>query len=229
MTQELNFNQIPIDFKFFSKKSFDNFIVGNNKNLLDALCNLKNTDQIILIYGAKASGKTHLCEATMNIFPDKSHIISNHSSLMNQNLDDYYDLVVIDNLDKLISTKESEEILFSVLNNQMLHNKSAIITSTTVVSKCNIGLKDLSSRLLSDKIFTISDLDDSDKINMMISFCAQRGLEINQKVLEYIMNNCSRDLYFLCALIKNIDSVSLSERRKITIPFIKKVISQQNY
>ena len=70
MTQELNFNQIPIDFTFFSKKSFDNFIVGDNKNLFDSLYNLKNTDQIILIYGAKASGKTHLCEATLNIFPD---------------------------------------------------------------------------------------------------------------------------------------------------------------
>lgn len=229
MTKELNFNQVPMDFTFFSKKSFDNFIVGNNKNLFDALYNLKNTDQIILIYGAKASGKTHLCEATMDIFPDNSRFISNHSSLMNHNLSDYYDLVVIDDLDKLISTKENEEMLFSVLNNQMLHNKSAIITSTTVVSECNIGLKDLSSRLLSDKIFTISDLDDSDKINMMVSFCSQRGLEINQKVLEYIINNCSRDLYFLCALIKNIDNVSLSEKRKITIPFIKKVISQQIY
>ena len=207
MTKELNFNQVPMDFTFFSK----------------------NTDQIILIYGAKASGKTHLCEATMDIFSDNSRFISNHSSLMNHNLSDYYDLVVIDDLDKLITTKENEEMLFSVLNNQMLHNKSAIITSTTVVSECNIGLKDLSSRLLSDKIFTISDLDDSDKINMMVSFCSQRGLEINQKVLEYIINNCSRDLYFLCALIKNIDNVSLSEKRKITIPFIKKVISQLIY
>ena len=148
---------------------------------------------------------------------------------MNQSLGDHYDLVVIDDLDEIISSNETEEMLFSVLNNQMLHNKSAIITSTKVVSECNIGLQDLSSRLLSDKIFTISDLDDSDKISMMVSFCTQRGLEINQKVLEYIINNCSRDLYFLCALIKNIDSVSLSERRKITIPFIKKVISQQNY
>ena len=229
MTQELNFNQIPIDFTFFSKKSFDNFIVGDNKNLFDSLYNLKNTDQIILIYGAKASGKTHLCEATLNIFPDNSCFINNHSSLMNQSLGDHYDLVVIDDLDEIISSNETEEMLFSVLNNQMLHNKSAIITSTKVVSECNIGLQDLSSRLLSDKIFTISDLDDSDKISMMVSFCTQRGLEINQKVLEYIINNCSRDLYFLCALIKNIDSVSLSERRKITIPFIKKVISQQNY
>ena len=105
---------------------------------------------------------------------------------MNQSLGDHYDLVVIDDLDEIISSNETEEMLFSVLNNQMLHNKSAIITSTKVVSECNIGLQDLSSRLLSDKIFTISDLDDSDKISMMVSFCTQRGLEINQKFLSIL-------------------------------------------
>ena len=96
------------------------------------------------------------------------------------------------------------------------------------INDCGIQLKDLSSRLLSDKIFTISDLSDSDKIDMMILYCSQRGLEVHEKVLQYIMNNCSRDLYFLCALIKSLDIVSLSMRRKITIPFIKKVIMLHN-
>ena len=86
-------------------------------------------------------------------------------------------------------------------------------------------LNDLSSRLISDKIFNIKDLNDEEKIEIMMSYCSDRGLEVSEKVLNYIINNCSRDLYFLCAFIKTLDHVSLSMKRRVTIPFIKKAIS----
>ena len=135
---------------------------------------------------------------------------------------------MIDDLDKLAVSKECEEKLFTIINNQILNKKPVLVTSSKDINECNLNLKDLSSRLSSDKIFTISDLDDSDKINMMISYCSQRGLEIPDKVLNYIINNCSRDIYFICALIKSIDSASMSTKKKITIPFIKKVLQLLN-
>ena len=215
MTQELHYNQIPIDFGFFTVKTFDNFIIGDNKKLYSSLQNIIDTDQLILIYGN-------------NTFLDSVTLIDSKSKLSNLVSPDFYELLVIDDLDKLISSKQDEESLFNLINNQILYKKPVVISSSKDVNDCGIQLKDLSSRLLSDKIFTISDLSDSDKIDMMTLYCSQRGLEVHEKVLQYIMNNCSRDLYFLCALIKNLDIVSLSMRRKITIPFIKKVIMLRN-
>ena len=52
MTQELHYNQIPIDFGFFTVKTFDNFIIGDNKKLYSSLQNIIDTDQLILIYTA---------------------------------------------------------------------------------------------------------------------------------------------------------------------------------
>ena len=228
MTQELHYNQIPIDFGFFTVKTFDNFIIGSNKKLYNSLQNLINSDQLILIYGSKSSGKTHICEALCNEYPDSSTFIDTKTNLLNLVPRDFYELLVIDDLDQLISSKQDEERLFTLINNQILHKKPVVISSSKDVDNCVIYLKDLSSRLLSDKIFTISDLSDSDKIDMMTLYCSQRGLEIDEKVLQYIMTNCSRDLYFLCALIKNLDRASLSMRRKITIPFIKKVVMLHN-
>ena len=228
MTQELHYNQIPIDFGFFTVKTFDNFIIGDNKKLYSSLQNIIDTDQLILIYGNKSSGKTHICEALCNTYLGSVTLIDSKSKLSNLVSLDFYELLVIDDIDKLISSKQDEEILFNLVNNQILYKKPVVISSSKDVNDCGIQLKDLSSRLLSDKIFTISDLSDSDKIDMMTLYCSQRGLEIHEKVLQYIMNNCSRDLYFLCALIKNLDIVSLSMRRKITIPFIKKVVMLHN-
>ena len=60
MVQELIYNQIPIDFEFLKKKTFDNFIIGSNEKLFHELANVSNSNQIILIYGQKSSGKTHI-------------------------------------------------------------------------------------------------------------------------------------------------------------------------
>tara|TARA_Y100001936_G_scaffold126768_1_gene124143 strand:- start:2403 stop:3092 length:690 start_codon:yes stop_codon:yes gene_type:complete len=224
MTQELHYNQIPMDFGFFTKKTFDNFIIGDNKDLFNCIHNLTNSDQVILIYGSKSSGKSHICEATYNQYIRSAFFIDDKSILLNNISNDFYELLIIDNLDKLISSKKDEELLFTLVNNQILHKKPLVVSLSKDIEDCNITLKDLSSRLLSDKIFTIRDLNDLEKIDMMTSYCSQRGLEISEKVLHYIINNCTRDLYFLCALMKSLDNVSLSMKKKITIPFIKKVI-----
>ena len=228
MTQELHYTQIPIDFGFFTKKTFDNFIVGDNKKLFNSLIDFQNSNQIILLYGSKSSGKSHICQAVLNECHSGHILVNDWLKLLNLTLTDYYSLVVIDDLDKLVVSKECEEKLFILVNNQILNKKPVLVTSSKDINECNLNLKDLSSRLSSDKIFTISDLDDSDKINMMISYCSQRGLEIPDKVLNYIINNCSRDIYFICALIKSIDSASMSTKKKITIPFIKKVLQLLN-
>ena len=224
MVQEHIYNQIPIDFEFLKKKTFDNFIIGNNEKLFHELANVSNSNQIILIYGQKSSGKTHICSALLNQSNSYNLFINTEVNLDAINLSDSYDLLVIDDLDQLISTPIFEEKLFTILNNQILNKKPTVITSSRDISECSITLKDLSSRLLSDKIFTINELSDSEKIEMMISLSLQRGLVIPEKSLSYIINNCNRDLFFLCAFIRNLDDVSLSAKKRITIPFIKKVI-----
>ena len=82
------------------------------------------------------------------------------------------------------------------------------------------------SRLISDKIFHIKDLDDENKIKLLMSYCSERGLVVSENVFNYIINNCSRDLFFLCAFIRTLDNASLSMKKRVTIPFIKMAISK---
>ena len=136
--------------------------------------------------------------------------------------------MIIDDLDKIIDKSDVEEYLFSIINNQIINNKSVVITSTEDIESLNIKLPDLKSRIISEFIFEIKDLDDNQKINLMTNVCKERGFDISMNVIRYILNNYNRDLYFLYSLIKNIDSASLSSKKKITIPFIKKVLNLLN-
>jgi DnaA family protein len=226
MTQDLLYEQIPINFGFYLKKTLDNFIVGNNQDLYKSLRNIGDINQLILIYGSKSSGKSHISEAMMHLKLNNSIQVNRDTNFDSLSISDYYDLVVIDDIDKIISNQRAEELLFTLIDNQILHKKSSVITSTIDIKDCNITLRDLISRLQSDKIFNINDLNDEDKIKLMMFYCTERGIEVPKKVINYIINNCSRDLYFLCAFIKTIDKASLSMKKRITIPFIKKVISK---
>ena len=229
MTEDLHYNQIPIDFEFYTKKTLDNFIVGDNHDLYHSLLDLQESDSIILIYGGQSSGKTHLCEAVIHLMERRNTIkIKHDDDLESILLLDFYDLVVIDDIDKLLSNTANEELIFTIINNQILNKKSTLITSTKELGISDFHLNDLHSRIFSDKIYSISDLNDEDKINLMISRCSEKGLEVSEKVLNYIMNNCSRDLYFLCAFINSLDYASLSTKKRVTIPFIKQAIKNSS-
>ncbi len=225
MTEDLHYDQIPIDFGFYTKKTLDNFIIGKNEDLLNLLLSLNKLNHLILIYGSTSSGKSHLCEALTNLMKKNVINVSCDTDLRNLDLPDFYDLAIIDDIDKLLLKPDIEEKIFTLINNQILNEKSTVITSTQELKISDFKLHDLHSRIFSDKVYNISDLDDDDKIDLMISYCSERGLEIPQNVLNYIMNNCSRDVYFLCAFIKTIDYASLSTKRRVTIPFIKKAIN----
>ena len=58
MTQDLLYDQIPINFGFYSNKTFENFIVGNNHDLFNSLKSTSIENQLILVYGSKSSGKS---------------------------------------------------------------------------------------------------------------------------------------------------------------------------
>tara|TARA_B100001113_G_scaffold202467_1_gene165941 strand:+ start:1721 stop:2410 length:690 start_codon:yes stop_codon:yes gene_type:complete len=224
MTEDLHYNQIPIDFGFYTKKTFDNFIIGNNEDLYNSLLNLNKSNHLILIYGNRSSGKTHLCEAVTQSVKSDVIRVNPDTKLQSASLSDFYDLAIIDDIDKLLENSTNEEIIFTIINNQILNKKSTLITSTKELEISDFKLNDLYSRLISDKIYSISDLNDEDKVSFMISLCSERGLEVPGKVLNYIINNCSRDLYFLCAFINSLDYASLSTKRRVTIPFIKQAI-----
>ena len=52
MTQDLLYDQIPINFGFYSNKTFENFIVGNNQDLFSSLKSISFENQLILVYGS---------------------------------------------------------------------------------------------------------------------------------------------------------------------------------
>ena len=224
---KLNKDQIPINFSFIADKSFDNFVIGKNSIALELLKDLtvSNRTNIVFIRGNHSSGKTHLCLAVNNS-TNKSIFMLNRKNILSASIQDILknDSLIIDDIDFLITNATHEENIFVLLNEFILMNKSIIVTSTEKLNNINFTIPDLVSRLKWDQIIEIPELNDDDKIKVLQKNAHERGWNLTPKVCDYIMNHYKRDLYFLCNCIKFIDETSLSLKKKITIPFIKKII-----
>ena len=224
---KLNKDQIPINFSFIANKRFYNYIIGNNKIVIDILKDLaiSTEPKIIFLRGDNSSGKSHLCSAVVSESKKNTFFLSSQDEQQINDLQlNNIDLLIIDNIDKLINIHYLEEQLFMAVNDSILMKKSILVTSTLPIKKINFKLPDLISRLRWDQVLEISELDDNNKIKVLQKYANERGWVLEKKVCDYIMRHYRRDLYFLCNSIKNIDDASLSLKKNITIPFIKKII-----
>ena len=92
-----------------------------------------------------------------------------------------------------------------------------------------IGLRtpDLVSRLSAGGVFHLATLDDAGKRRVLLKRSRERGFDMPEPVIEYIMRHHARDTGSLFSLLDRIDSASLSQHRRITIPFLRELLSGQ--
>ena len=220
-------DQIPINFSFISNKGFNNYVIGKNNFIVKTLeIFAKDAPaSIIFLKGNKSSGKSHLCLSVIAL-SNKSICFLNKSNVVNVELDNIlsHDLLIIDDIDQIISEYSVEEKLFSAINDFILNKKNILVTSTKALDDIKFNLLDLYSRLKWDQVLQIPELTDDDKIKVLQKIARERGWELPAHVCDYILRHYKRDLYFLCNCIKFLDEASLSLKKKITIPFIKKII-----
>jgi len=53
---------------------------------------------------------------------------------------------------------------------------------------------------------------------------AARGMKIGDEVVEFLINRTARDFHTLFTLLEKLDEQTLIAQRKITIPFVKKLL-----
>ena len=147
--------------------------------------------------------------------------------MLNRENIEYLELLIVDDFDIIINNYNLEEKLFYIINDLMIRKKNIFLTSSVPINEIKFKLKDLKTRVCSDQILEIKELDDSEKIDLLHKIAKNRGWTLPDKVSKFILNHFDRDLYFLCNVIKNIDERSLSEKKNITIPFIKKIIKSR--
>ncbi len=113
---------------------------------------------------------------------------------------------------------------FPAIKLQGLQVSRIVFGAQESASFIDIGLADLRSRLAGAEVFKLTPHSDEDKACIVQHHAKLRGCEINDELASFIVQRYSRDLPSLVGAVDLLDQNAMSESRKLTIPFAKKVL-----
>ena len=221
--------QYPFNFAIQTELLFSNFSSSPaNAPLLHFLRNFtRSNEHLGYLWGTRGRGKTHLLQALCQ-GSDRAVYIPLQQMLAYgpHTLDglETLDMIVLDDLQAVAGQKVWEEKLFELFNAVQASGGRLCFAATDVLSLLPLQLADLRSRLQLCVSYEVLESDDLLKALIIKLRAEQRGMEIKDDVMQYIMLRNSRNLHDLMAVLDKLDTVSLAEQRRITIPFVKEIM-----
>jgi len=226
--------QIPLSLSLQERASFDNFHISQDSTVVALLQAMASGDgpHLLYLWGGNGAGKSHLLHAACNLLGSGQGraIVLPLKTLYEQGasaLDGVgqYDLVALDDLDAIIGDKAWEEALFHLLNALRDSNNHVLITANGPLAELDFQIPDLRSRVGEGVVEHLNPLEDREKWQVLQERAASRGMEMGDDVVTFLMSRTSRDFHTLFSLLDRLDEQTLIAQRRITIPFVKELLS----
>ena len=182
-----------------------------------------NEENFLLLNIKEDLIRNYLFHASLNSCKTQPEIIDLNKKIFNPDVFKY-PMVFIKNLSSETLNQESEIFLFNGFNYCLNQNTKILFSSNDFIKNLDIKLADLESRLNTVLPVEILNPADEEKMNLINFELQQRGLEINDKEMQYIFTHHSRDLNSLLNLAEKLDEISHQEKKSISINLIKKII-----
>lgn len=227
--------QIPLSLSLPERATFNNFHGLSDRPRLGVLEEIGRGEgpHLLYLWGAEGAGKSHLLHATCNALDSKEagkSIVLPLAALRLQGVAvvegvERYSLVALDDLDAVAGDKAWEEALFHLLNRMRDLGHRVVMSGLVPLSALAIQLPDLRSRLGEGVVEHLALLEDREKWEVLRQRAEERGMVISDEVAAFLMNRTARDFHALFALLDRLDRQTLIAQRRLTIPFVKELLS----
>lgn len=214
---------------------FENFHPGGNAEALLAVQEFAGAGEgLIFIHGDPGSGKTHLLYAAQRAALERGRLAT-YFSLLDwravQSLSgfaNYGDLICLDDVGCVAGEMRREKLLFNLIEQRRQGGGAMLMAANGPPQRLSISMPDLASRMTSGLTYRLLALTDEQRTEVMRLRARHRGIELSDEVIAYVLRRYPRDSAALFHLLDRIDSVSLTTKRRVTIPFIKELESAGN-
>lgn len=134
------------------------------------------------------------------------------------------DLLALDGLEAIAGNRDDEIALFDAHNRARAAGVALVYAGRDIPDAIGLTLPDLRSRLGQCTRITLLPLDDDGRRDILQQRAQRRGLVLEEAALDWILRRVGRDLGGLTALLDQLDRASLAAQRRITVPFLRKVL-----
>ncbi|MDP4528857.1 DnaA regulatory inactivator Hda [Alkalimonas delamerensis] len=186
----------------------------------------------LYLFGASGCGKSHLlyaaCVQAQEMGLTSQLLALEHWQQLDARvLDDleHLDLVCLDNVQAIATDLSWQTAVFDLYNRMAEQGNCLIIVANQAPAQLGLQLADLVSRLQACTSFQLRLLSDADKQLLLQHKAHLRGMELSSDVARYLLNRQQRDIRALLAILDALDQASIVHQRKITIPFVKAVLA----
>lgn len=201
--------QLLLDIQLAPPPSLDNFVVGQNAEALDSLRQVvsgQSEVRFVYLWGPTGSGKSHLLEACAMLAP-KFEV----------------PLTVADDVDTY--TDEAQIALFNQFNYLRENTSAGILITAGTASPMQMGLRDdLATRLAWGLVYQLHPLTDEEKAEALRTHAKERGMNLPDEVVDYCLRHLRRDLPTLMATLDALDEWSLTTKKPVTVPMLRKLL-----
>lgn len=222
--------QLPLALKLQHAPSLDDFIVGNNRPVIDALRRSLDGDgePLIFVLGPPGCGRSHLlagqCAAAEQAGLSSGYLPLEDAAeldpMMLDGLEDL-DLLTVDDVQHIAGDAAWEHALFHLFNRCRESRTRLLFSADRGPAALPLQLADLRTRLAWGLTLGIEPLDDAGRLELLRSFAIRRALAMPDDVARFLLERAPRHPNALAGAIERLDSASLAERRRLTIPFVR--------
>src|SRR2546426_6443406 len=198
--------QLPLRISQPAEPAFDNFVPGANAEALARVRELASgtlDERIVYLWGEPGSGRSHLLSAAARANPS---------------------LVIADDVEQLDAA--AQQALFIAINEA--RDGSAAVLAAGDKPPAQLALRaDLSTRLAWGLVYQLAPLGDEDKARHLKTLAAQRGLQLSDDIVGYVLTRLPRDMGSLQSVVEVLDRYSLIRKRALTLPLVREALAEE--
>ncbi len=180
----------------------------------------------LVLVGARAAGKSHLASVFQARTQGRAVTGSELASQPPAELAGDGGPLILDDADAILGTPEAERALFHLLNHLAPGRGRLLMTATVPPARWGVALRDLSSRLNALPVAGIGAPDDALMGALLVKLFADRQLQVNADVIPFMVTRMERSFAAARALVSEINSRALAERRAVTLALVRDVMRQ---
>lgn len=221
--------QLALEVQLLQVPAFDTFFPGPNDDVVVALREMAGARSPIpaaWLYGAASAGKTHLLRAT--VAAAGAGATYSATAIDSAHLATLVDapLLALDDVDTALDDEARALALLRLIDHRRQRLLPLLLAGSVAPARLEGTVSpDLRSRLDAMALLGLKPLRETDRRELLRLHAQQRGLDLTDDVVAWLIGRLRRDAGTLIAALDLIDRAALSAKRRVTLPFVQQVLS----